>query len=87
MEPLDPLISQLELLSADYPIPDPTWDYAGIWKQVVILQRGSRALMKLLQDTEDATPETDRLVRDYLSAIATAAAQAHAAFPPPIDTP
>jgi hypothetical protein len=82
MEPLDPLLDQLELLSADYPIPDPTWDYAGIWKQVVTLQRCSHALAELLEQTEEATPETDRLVRDYLSAIATNAAQAQAALEP-----
>jgi len=63
------LIEQLELLSADYPIPDPSWSYAAIWKQVVILQRCSHALADLLQQTEDATPESDRLVNLYLTAI------------------
>ena len=65
----DPLIEQLELLSADYPTPDPDWSYAAIWKQVVILQRCSHALTDLLQQTEDATPESDRLVNLYLTAI------------------
>ena len=65
----DPLIEQLELLSADYPTPDPDWSYATIWKQVVILQRCSHALADLLHQTEDATPESDRLVKLYLTAI------------------
>ncbi|MDX2242282.1 MAG: hypothetical protein NW224_16480 [Leptolyngbyaceae cyanobacterium bins.302] len=63
----DPMIQKLELLSADYPIPDPTWDYADIWKQVVILQRCANALTELLAQTEEASPESDRLVRLYLS--------------------
>jgi hypothetical protein len=65
-----------ELLNADYPIPDPAWDYAAIWKQVVSLQRNANALAELLQQTEAATPESDRLVRQYLSAIAENATQA-----------
>jgi ubiquitin-protein ligase len=59
----------LHLLSADYPIPDPAWDYADIWKQVVTMQRSTTALAELLQQTENATPESDRLVNLYLTAI------------------
>jgi hypothetical protein len=59
-----------ELLNADYPIPDPTWDYAGIWKSVVTMQRSVNALAELLQQTEDATPESDHLVKLYLQSIA-----------------
>lgn len=66
---IDPLIEQLERLSADYPIPDPAWDYADIWKQAVTLQRAANALVELLQQTEDATPESDRLVQFYLNTI------------------
>lgn len=65
----DPLIEQLGLLNADYPIPDPAWDYAGIWKQVMMLQRCSHALAELLAQTETASPESDRLVQLYLMAI------------------
>lgn len=65
----DPFIQQLELLSTDYPIPDPAWDYAHIWKQVVMLQRCSHALIELLAQSENATSESDRLVDLYLTAI------------------
>jgi hypothetical protein len=58
---IDDMTEQMqELLNADYPIPDPTWDYAAIWKQVVMMQRAANALAELLQQTENATPESDR---------------------------
>ncbi|QIR41703.1 hypothetical protein HCG51_33895 (plasmid) [Tolypothrix sp. PCC 7910] len=48
-----------DLLNADYPIPDPAWDYAQIWQHT---QQAAAQLQKLLAymaEIENATPETD----------------------------
>lgn len=60
---------QSEMMNADCPMPDPAWDYARIWKQVMQMQRCTNALVELLQQTENASPESERLVQLYLNVI------------------
>lgn len=59
-----------ELMNADYPIPDPAWDYAAIWQDVWQLQQEASRLIREMQETEAATPESDAQIRERLKAIA-----------------
>lgn len=58
-----------QLLKSDYPVPDPTWDYAALWHHVMHLQRDIGALVQLLDQQENASPEADQLIRKYLDQI------------------
>jgi hypothetical protein len=62
-----------QLLNADYPIPDPAWDYAELWHHVMHLQRDISALVQLLTQQENASPEADQLIRKYLDQIGDSA--------------
>jgi hypothetical protein len=55
-----------ELLNAEYPISDPSWDYSQVWQNVMMMRDSITRLIDLLEQTENATPETDRQVRGYL---------------------
>ena len=45
----------------DYPIPDPAWDYTGIWHNTQLAKLQIEELLKYLADIEDGTPEEDVL--------------------------
>lgn len=67
----DDLAEQYEgVLNADYPIPDPAWDYAHIWPNAIALQRQTQQLVAYLENQETASAESDQAVRDKLKAIA-----------------
>lgn len=61
------------LMSANYPVPDPAWDYAGVWPRIWRLEQQARTLRELLQGTEEANAEADRQVKDLLTGIRTEA--------------
>jgi hypothetical protein len=51
------------LMNADYPIPDPAWDYDTVWLHTMKLQRSIALLSLFLQAQENATPEADERIR------------------------
>lgn len=54
---------------SDYPTPDPSWDYAGIWHQVQAAQSEIEELLAAMADVEDANRESDRLIEESLEKV------------------
>lgn len=52
-------------MTANFPTPDPTWDYAAIWAQVFRAQAEVEQLRQLLADTEYASAEVDVQLRQH----------------------
>lgn len=48
----------------DYPLPDPSWDYAEIWKHAYEAKAEIEKLIKFMTTIEDASPESDKEVRN-----------------------
>jgi hypothetical protein len=58
-----------DLMNANYPIPDPSWDYAQIWYHS---QQANTELQKLLQfmgTLENASPQSDAEIKLLLDSI------------------
>lgn len=51
------------IINADYPIPDPEWDYEPLWHALHGLNPRPQDLIDHLAQLEEATPESDRYVR------------------------
>jgi hypothetical protein len=49
----------------DYPVPDPAWDYAGIWHSTQQAKQKIEELLAYMAQIEDATPESDAIVRTH----------------------
>ena len=49
----------------DYPLPDPEWDYAEVWRHAQDAKSEIENLIKYLASIEDATPESDKKIRAY----------------------
>jgi hypothetical protein len=64
-------MDETDLMNADYPIPDPAWDYSGIWHHAQEARQKLEKLLKYMADIEEATPESDRLLREQLESILT----------------
>jgi hypothetical protein len=58
-----------DLLNADYPIPDPAWDYSQIWHHSQEAAAELRSLMSFMAEIENATPETDAQIKSQLDSI------------------
>lgn len=56
-------------LEADYPIPDPAWDYAGIWHHAQEARQKLEKLLNDLAEIEEADQESDRAIREQLESI------------------
>ena len=50
----------------DYPLPDPAWEYAGIWGEIWALKAQAEKTIKYMSGIEDPNNESDRIVRDHL---------------------
>lgn len=57
------------LLESNYPISDPAWDYAGIWHHAQEARQKLEKLLKDMADIEEATPDSDRQLREQLESI------------------
>ncbi|MCG6135183.1 MAG: hypothetical protein MET45_11030 [Nostoc sp. LLA-1] len=57
------------LLNADYPIPDPAWDYAQIWQYTQEAAAQLQKLLAYMAEIEDATPETDQEIKSQLDSV------------------
>lgn len=58
-----------DLIDADYAIPDPLWDYSEIWHQCQQARQELQQMLASMQEVENATPESDRKIKDALDAI------------------
>jgi cytochrome c556 len=58
-----------DLLNADYPIPDPAWDYSQIWHHSQEAAAELQKLLKYMASVEDATPESDAQIKSQLDSI------------------
>jgi hypothetical protein len=58
-----------DLLNADYPIPDPAWDYSQIWHHSQAAAVDLRSLLAYMAEIENATPETDAEIKSQLDSI------------------
>ncbi|MHC5822344.1 MAG: hypothetical protein ACYT04_42550 [Nostoc sp.] len=58
-----------DLLNADYPIPDPAWDYCQIWHHSQTAAGELNKHLKYLATVEDAKPETDAQIKSQLDSI------------------
>jgi hypothetical protein len=58
-----------DLLNADYPIPDPAWDYSQIWHHAQAAATDLRSLLAYMAEIEDATPDTDAQIKSQLDTI------------------
>ncbi|MBD2666692.1 hypothetical protein [Richelia sinica] len=58
-----------ELINADYPLPDPRWDYSQIWTHSQEAAAQLQELLTYMATIEDATPETDRKIKSQLDSI------------------
>lgn len=47
----------------DYPLPDPEWDYAELWKHAQDAKSEIEKLIQYMASVEDATVETDKEIR------------------------
>jgi len=57
-------MDELNLADLDYPLPDPTWDYAEVYWQAIALHREATAMIAAMSEQEQASPEADQAVRD-----------------------
>lgn len=58
-----------DLLNADYPIPDPSWDYSEIWHRTQSAAKELNTLLKYIAKLENATPEADTEIKSRLDSI------------------
>jgi hypothetical protein len=58
-----------DLMNADYAIPDPLWDYSEIWHQCQQARQQLQKMLGEMQQVENATPESDRQIKEALDAI------------------
>ena len=58
-----------DLINADYAIPDPLWDYSEIWCQCQQAGRQLQQMLVSMQEIENATPESDRQIKEALDTI------------------
>ncbi|MBH8564463.1 hypothetical protein I8748_20135 [Nostoc sp. CENA67] len=58
-----------DLLNADYPIPDPAWDYAQIWHHSQRVNAELQVLFQYMATIENATPEADAEIKAKLDSI------------------
>ncbi len=47
----------------DYPLPDPSWDYAELWRHAQDARNEIENLIKYMASIEEATPESDKKIR------------------------
>lgn len=47
----------------DYPLPDPSWDYAELWRHAQDARIEVENLISYMAEVENATPETDKQIR------------------------
>lgn len=52
--------------NANYPIPDPEWDYFGTWKYLQEVKSQIDALLSEMAEIEDATDSSDRMIDECL---------------------
>ena len=57
------------LMTSNYPTPDPAWDYASTWQQVQESKAQVESFLEYLAAIEAATDETDKEVSARLSEI------------------
>lgn len=53
----------------NYPTPDPSWDYVGVWYSCHQAKQKLEETIKYMADIEDETPESDRHLKEQLSAL------------------
>lgn len=58
-----------QLINADYPIPDPSWDYSQIWTHSQEAAAQLQQLLKYMSEIENATAETDAEIKAKLDSI------------------
>lgn len=49
----------------DYPLPDPSWDYAELWKHAQDAKSEIEKLIEFMNTVEDATVESDKKIQVY----------------------
>ena len=49
----------------DYPLPDPSWDYAEPWKHAQDARAEIEKLIQYMASIEDASPESDTKIRNH----------------------
>lgn len=47
----------------DYPLPDPSWDYAELWRHAQDAKAEIEKLIEFMASVEDASPESDKKIR------------------------
>lgn len=55
----------------DYPVPDPAWEYAGIWSEIWEMKAQIEITIKYMSEIEDPNNESDNILRDYFSDLQT----------------
>lgn len=50
----------------NYPLPDPSWEYAGIWGEIWEMKAQIEATIKYMGTIEDPNNESDRVMRNHL---------------------
>lgn len=65
-----------DLMDADYPIPDPAWEYAEIWHQCQAIRTELEMLLGELATYEEANPEYDQLIGERVDTLAYLAQRA-----------
>ncbi|WP_293335887.1 hypothetical protein [Microcoleus sp. CAWBG58] len=58
-----------DLVNADYAIPNPLWHYSEIWHQCQQEMQELQQMLASVQEVENASPESDRKIKDALDAI------------------
>jgi hypothetical protein len=58
-----------DIMNADYPLPDPSWDYAQIYNQCQKACSELKFLLELMSKIEDATPESDAQIKQHLDEV------------------
>jgi hypothetical protein len=62
-------MNQDELMNADYPIPDPAWDYFTIYQNCQQARVALQDLIEFMSQFEDAYPDADAEIKVRLDAI------------------
>jgi len=58
-----------ELMNADYPIPDPAWDYSEVWHHAQATAAQLQSLLTYMAEIEDATAGIDEQIKSQLDSI------------------
>lgn len=53
----------------DYPLPDPTWDYAEVYWQAISLHREATAMIAAMSEQERSSLKADQAIRESLQEI------------------